>query len=134
MPTLDDVRTLALSFPETFERVDGHRGGAGWRTKNGLFVWERGPGRTDLAQLDALGQAWPEGAVIAVRTDGAAAKEALLGTFPRVFFTIPHFDGYPAVLVRLDVIDDEQLREVVTDAWLLRAPAKLAKEWLAQAG
>jgi hypothetical protein len=66
-----------------------------------------------------------------VRTDGLDGKEALLGSFPEQFFAIPHFDGYPAVLVRLDAIDAELLREVVTDAWLLRAPKRLAEAWLA---
>ena len=56
-----------------------------------------------------------------MRTEGLEGKEALLGSFPEIFFTIPHFDGYPAVLVRLDAIDLDQLREVITDAWLLQA-------------
>lgn len=133
MPTIEDVRTLALSLPGAVERVDGHRGEATWRTKAGPFVWVRVPGKTDLAQLAELGRAWPEGPVIGVRVDGIGTKEALLGTLPAVFFTIPHFDGYPAVLARLDEIDDEQLREVVTDAWILRVPAKVAAAWLAQA-
>jgi hypothetical protein len=131
MPSLQDVRALALSFPETFEKVDGHRGGASWRTKGGLFVWERGPSKTDLAALADLGRAWPEGEVVGVRTDGSDGKEALLKTFPDVFFTIPHFDGYPAVLVRLAKIDAELLREVVTDAWILRAPKRVSRAWIA---
>ena len=69
-----------------------------------------------------------------VRTDGLDGKEALLGSFPEIFFTIPHFDGYPAVLVRLDAIDPDQLREVITDAWLLKVPKRIAKEWLAEHG
>jgi hypothetical protein len=131
MPTLDDVRAIALSLPETHEAVDGHRGGVSWRTKDGLFVWERGPSKADLARLEVLGLEWPAGHVVGVRTDGLEGKAALLGSFPEQFFTIPHFDGYPAVLVRLEAIDAELLREVVTDAWLLRAPKRLAKEWLA---
>lgn len=132
MATIEDVRAIALALPETFEKIGGHRGGASWRVKDGLFVWERGPGATDLRQLDALGRSWPEGPVVGVRTDGAEGKEALLGTFPDLFFTIPHFDGYPAVLVILDAIEVEHLREVITDAWLVKAPRRLAKEWLAQ--
>jgi hypothetical protein len=131
MATLDDVRAIALSLPETHEAVDGHRGGVSWRTKDGLFVWERGPSKADRATLRELGREWPAGPVVGVRTDGLEGKAALLGSFPEQFFTIPHFDGYPAVLVRLEAIDAELLREVVTDAWLLRAPKRLAKEWLA---
>ncbi len=134
MPTLDDVRAIAMSFPDTFEKVDGHRGGAGWRTSAGLFAWERGPSKADAAALAARGSTWPEGPVVGVRTDGLEAKEALLGSFPDAFFTIPHFDGYPAVLVRLDEIPEDLLREVVTDAWLLRAPKRLAKAWLEEHG
>lgn len=132
MPTLDDVRTLALSFPETVEKVDGHRGGATWRTTAGPFAWERGPSKVDLATLADLGRAWPDGTVLGLSTDDLEAKEALIGAFPDVFFTIPHFDGYAAVLVRLDEITPDLLREVVTDAWLAKAPARLAKAWLAE--
>ena len=131
MVTLDDVRAIALGFPEAFERVDGHRGGASWRTARGLFAWQRGPSGRDREQLSAQGRDWPPGDVIGVRTDGTQVKEALLETFPDVFFTIPHFDGYPAVLVCLDAIDLERLREVVTDAWLLKVTKRVANEWLA---
>ena len=131
MATLDDVRAIALSLPDTDEVVDGHRGGAAWRTRNGVFVWERTAGKVDLAQLAALGRSWPDSIVVGVRTDGLDGRQALLETFPDAFFTIPHFDGYPAVLVRLDEIELDLLREIVTDAWLLRAPKRLARDWLA---
>lgn len=132
MATLDDVRAIALGFPEVVERVDGHRGGASWRTPAGAFVWQRGPSRRDLEQLAALGRDWSPGDVVGVRTDGQQVKQALLESYPDAFFTIPHFDGYPAVLVRLDGIDLPQLREVITDAWLLKVPKRVANEWLAQ--
>lgn len=131
MATLDDVRGIALAFPDVVERVDGHRGGAGWRTSGGLFVWQRGPSGRDLEQLAALGRTWPPGDVVGVRTDGDQMKRALLETSPEAFFTIPHFDGYPAVLVRLESVELSQLREVITDAWLLKAPRRVAREWLA---
>lgn len=131
MPTLDDVRTIALGFPETMERVDGHRHGATWRTKSGVFVWERGPSGVDLEALEKIGRQWPTGPVIGVRTDGLDAKEAMLAGFPEVFFTIPHFEGYPAVLVRLEKIEPDLLREIITDAWILKAPKRLATTWLA---
>lgn len=130
MATLDDVRELALALPGVQERVDGHRGGATWRTDAGAFVWERGPSKADLVALEKLGRSWPDGVVIGVRTDGPDEKQALLETFPGTFFTIPHFDGYPAVLVRLDEIEVGHLREIVTDAWLLRAPRRVARAWL----
>ena len=120
-----------MALPGTEEKVDGHRGGASWRTPAGMFVWERGPSRRDDEQLAALGRSWPAGAVVGVRTDGVQVKEALLETYPDVFFTIPHFDGYPAVLVRLEATEPDLPREVITDAWLLKAPKRIAKEWLA---
>jgi hypothetical protein len=131
MATLDDVRAIALALPGVTERVDGHRGGASWRTTAGSFVWQRGPSGRDLEQLATLGREWPAGDVVGVRTDGLPVKEALLETAPDAFFTIPHFDGYPAVLVRLEAVDLQQLREVITDAWLLRVGKRVANEWLA---
>ena len=130
MATLDDVRSIALDLPGVVERVDGHRGGATWRTPAGAFVWQRGPSRRDLEQLDALGRSWPAGDVVGVRTDGLQVKEALLETYPDAFFTIPHFDGFPAVLVRLDTIAADHLREVITDAWLLKVTKRAGREWL----
>ena len=132
MATLDDVRAIALALPATHESVDGHRGGAMWRTSAGAFVWERGPGQADLAALEKLGRTWPDAPVVGLRTDGLDEKDALIETYPEAFFTIPHFDGYPAVLVRLDAIEPGHLSEVVTDAWLLRAPKRVAREWLAE--
>jgi hypothetical protein len=132
--TLDDVRSLAMALPGAQERVDGHRKAATWRTDKGVFVWERGPSKADLAKLAELGREWPDGVVVGVRTDGLDGKEALLGSFPDIFFTIPHFDGYPAVLTRLDAIDLTQLREVIIDAWLLQVPQSVGTEWLAAHG
>ncbi|MBK0418249.1 hypothetical protein JD276_04290 [Leucobacter sp. CSA1] len=131
MATLDDARRIALELPETFEKTEGHRGGATWRSKHGTFVWERPPSKTDLARLAESGRAWPEGDILAVLTDGLEGKEELLAALPRLFFTIPHFDGYPAVLLRLSAIDVAQLREVIAEAWLLRAPRAAAQAWLA---
>jgi hypothetical protein len=131
MATLEDVRAIARSLPETEEVIGGHSGGASWRTRAGSFAWERGPTKADLATLAALGRSWPDGPVVGIRTDGLDAKEALLESFPDAFFTIPHFDGYPAVLARLATTDVDLLREVVTDAWLLRAPKRVAAAWLA---
>src|SRR5690349_1970421 len=118
--TLEDVRSIAMQLPGVRESVDGHRNTAAWSTDKGGFVWERGPSKTDLAKLAQLGREWPAGVVVAVATEGLEGKEALLGAFPGILFTIPHFNGYPAVLVRLDAIDRVQLREVIVNAWLLK--------------
>lgn len=134
MATIEDARRIALGFPRVTERVEGHRGGASWRTPAGMLAWERPPSRHDLEQLQALGREWPEGTVIGIRVDGEQAKAALIETYPDAFFTIPHFDGFPAVLARLDVLDAQLLREVLTDAWLLRVPATVGRAWLAEQG
>ena len=103
------------------------RGLRQWRVKDKLVVWERPLRRTDL---EALGDAAPDGPVLGARVEHLGAKEALVADDPGVFFTTPHFDGYPAVLVRLDRIAVEDLDEVVVEAWLARAPARLVKAFL----
>lgn len=134
MASLDDVRRIALALPGVSEKTGGHLGAPAWFTKAGLVAWERPPTKADLRQLGERGQRWPDATVIAVRVEGDQTKNALLQTYPDAFFTIPHFDGYPAVLVRLDLVDEDLLRETITDAWLLRVPARTAKAWLAEHG
>jgi hypothetical protein len=130
MATLDDVRAIALALPGAEEKVGGHTGEPAWRLKSGQFAWMRGPRGTDLRQLAEIGREWPDGPVLGIRVGSLEEKDALLGTEPGALFTIPHFDGYPAVLVRLDVIDRERLGELIAEAWLTRAPARVAREWL----
>jgi hypothetical protein len=124
--TWDQVRETALSLPATDEKVS--RDLRQWRVKDKLFVWERPLRRSDL---EALGDSAPDGPILGVRVEHLMAKEAILADDPSVYFTTPHFDGYPAVLVRLDAIGDEELRELIVEAWLARAPAKLADAYLA---
>ena len=128
MATWDDVRRLALALPETSER-ESHDGLPQWRVKDKLFVWDRPLRRPDLA---ALGSDAPTGPILGARVADEGVKTALIADDPTVFFTIPHFDGYPAVLVGLDRIEAEELAEVVTDAWLARAPKRLTQEFLAE--
>ncbi|SDL75414.1 MmcQ/YjbR family DNA-binding protein [Microbacterium azadirachtae] len=134
MATIDDVRALALALPGVEERTGGHTGAPAWRCNGGQIAWLRGPRKTDLAQLAALDRTWPEGPVLAVRTETAALAGELIAADPDVFFTIPHFDGYPAVLLRLDAIAPDHLGEIIADAWLLRAPKAVARRWLDERG
>ena len=120
MATWDDVRRLALALPETSERRS--RELMQWRVKDKLFVWERPLRRSDL---EALGSGAPDGPILGARVEHELAKEALIADDPGVFFTTPHFDGYPAILVRLDRISADELEEVVVEAWLARAPKRL---------
>ena len=125
MASWDDVRRIALGLPETSEQSS--RGLASWRVREKGFVWER-PLRP--ADVRALGERAPPGPILGARVEHLVAKEALLADDPDVFFTTPHFDGYPAVLVRLDRITVEDLEEVIVEAWLARAPKRLAKEYV----
>jgi hypothetical protein len=120
----EDVRRIALGLPETSERTS--HGNASWRVRDKLFVWER-PLRP--ADLRALGDAAPTGAILGARVEHVGAKEALLAEDPSVYFTTPHFEGYPAILVRLDEIGRTELEEVIVEAWLVQAPKRLAKEY-----
>jgi hypothetical protein len=124
VPDWDDVRRIALALPEAEERES--RGLRQWRVKDKLFVWERPLRRSDV---EALGPDAPEGPILGARVEHLVAKEALLADDPGVFFTTPHFDGYPAVLVRLDEIGLDDLHEVIVEAWLNRAPKRLAREY-----
>jgi len=127
MASWDDVRRLALELPETAETVKW--GTAAWVVKDKMFVWERPLRKSDLA---ALGDAAPDGPILGARVEHLVAKEALLADPSGVFFTIPHFDDYPAVLVRLDDITAKDLEEVVVEAWLARAPKRLVADYLAR--
>jgi hypothetical protein len=129
MATWDDVRRLALAMPAAEERVS--RDMRQWRVKEKLFVWERPLRRSDL---EALGDAAPDGPILGARVEHLVAKDALIADDPDVFFTTPHFDGYPAVLVRLERIGLEDLEELTVEAWLARAPKRLVDEYLAQRG
>ena len=129
MATWDDVRRIALALPEATERTS--RDMRQWCVKDKLFVWERPLRKTDIA---ALGSAAPDGPILGARVEHLGAKEALLSDDPDVFFTTPHFDGYPAILVQLDRISEEDLTEVVVEAWLNRAPKRLVDAYLDEAG
>jgi len=120
----DDVRRIALALPETSERRS--RDLPQWRVRDRVFVWERPLRRKDVA---ALGDDVPHGAILGAHVEHLVAKEALLADDPSTFFTTPHFDGYPAVLVRLDAIGVEDLHEIIVEGWLVRAPKRLAKEY-----
>jgi hypothetical protein len=127
--TWDDVSRLARGMPETSESTS--YGNRAWKVKDKSFVWERPLRKSDLR---ALGADAPHGPILGARVEHLVAKEALLQDNPAVFFTTPHFDGFPAVLIRLDAIALDELEEVVVEAWLARAPKRLAAEYLKTRG
>jgi hypothetical protein len=123
--TWDDVRRIALALPDSEERVS--RGLPQWRVGDKLFVWERPLRASDVR---ALGDSAPDGPIVGARVEHLVAKEALLADDPNVYFTTPHFDGYPVVLVRLEEIGSDELEELIVEAWLARAPKRLADEYV----
>ena len=122
MASWEDVRRIAMSLAGSEERVA--RGNRQWRVGGRLFVWERPLREKERAEL---GERAPDGPVLGARVEHLGAKEAMIATEPVVFFTTSHFDGHPSVLVRLERIGTAELEEVVTEAWLARAPVKLAR-------
>jgi hypothetical protein len=114
----NDVRRCALALPHAAEiRSDGFD----FRVGGKGFVWsypERRPGKPRVIRTDI--------AVLFVGDE--AEKQALLLGEPETFFTAPGYDGWPLVMLRLDVIDLARLTELVTDAWRMRAPADIARD------
>jgi hypothetical protein len=99
-----------------------------WRVREKLFVWERPLRQTDLR---ALGDEAPSGEILGARVAHEGAKLALIESDPEVYFTIPHFDGYSAILVLLERIGADELQELIVEAWLLRAPKRVVTGYLA---
>jgi hypothetical protein len=105
MATEEDVRNIALSLPSTTEKPS--YGTPGFRVKDKLFARIR------------------DGGELGVYRESEDEKFAMVAAEPAKFFTTPHFDGYAMVLVNLDAVDADELTELLTEAWLLRSPAKL---------
>ncbi len=126
MATWDDASRIAAGLPETVER-SSPQGHLEWRVRDKSYAWERPLRRGDLV---ALGDTAPDGPVLAARVPDVGVKEALIADDPEVFFTTPHFNGYPAILVQLDRITVPDLEELLTEAWLARAPKRLAAWFL----
>jgi hypothetical protein len=117
MATRDDVDPIARGLPGVSHESNGYR------VCGKLFAWNW------LERVNPKRARVPNPEVIAVRVANELGKQALLSLDPDVFFTEPHYDGYPAVLVRLPAIDLGLLENVLTDAWRCQAPKKLAAEF-----
>ncbi|HMF28494.1 MAG TPA: MmcQ/YjbR family DNA-binding protein [Candidatus Cybelea sp.] len=126
MATWRDVRKYALALPGTTEEK-ASSGNAAWIVNKKFFTWERPLRPADVA---ALGTGAPKGPILGVRTHDLEMKEALLRSNPKVYFTTPHFDGYPAVLIRLEKISAKELKDVIEEAWLARAGKRAVAEFL----
>jgi hypothetical protein len=124
--TLDDVTRLACELPEVTE---GERhGNRTWFVAGKAFAWDRPFSKADIRRFGD--QTPPEGPILAVCVEDLGEKEAVLAAHPDAFFTIPHFDGFSAILIQLRLVTEKALREAIADGWLACAPPKLAEQYL----
>jgi hypothetical protein len=124
--TIDDVARLVSELPEV---TDGERHGhLTWFVRGKAFAWQRPFSKADIKRFgDATP---PDGPIVAMVVADLSEKEAVLATNTKGFFTIPHFDGYSAILIQLKAVPKKALREAIVDAWLAAAPRALAEEYL----
>ena len=125
MATWDDVANVVGELQLTEERSPHE-----WRVGKKLIAWERPLRKSDYDALTAVGVEPPQGDILGVRVADEGVKFALIADEPELYFTTPHFDGYPAVLVKLAAIDERGLRELIVEAWLTQAPKRLVQEFL----
>jgi hypothetical protein len=124
--TIDDVARMALDLPEVTE---GERHGRRtWSVAGKAFAWDREFSKADIRRYGD--ETPPEGPILAVRVEDLGEKEAVLAANPDAFFTIPHFNGYAAILIQVRKVSAKALREALTDGWLACAPPKLADEYV----
>jgi hypothetical protein len=126
MLTFDDVAEMCAALPEV--TVGEKHGRRTWLVGPKGFAWERPFSKADVKRFGE--EPVPAGEILAVIVDDLADKEAVLAAGQKGFFTIPHFDGYAAVLIQLRIAGRKAVREALLDAWLAAAPPPLAEAHL----
>jgi hypothetical protein len=126
--SIDDVAAMAFEMPEVSETE--HHGRRTWAVAGKGFAWVRPFSKADIRRFGDTRP--PDGPIIAVRVEDLAEKEAVLAANPKGFFTIPHFDGYSAVLIDLPKVTKRAMREAIVDGWLACAPRPLAEQYMAR--
>jgi hypothetical protein len=124
--TIDQVASMAMELPET--TVGQRYGMRTWFVASKAFAWERQFSKADIRRFGD--EPVPAGPILAVRVEDLMEKEAVLEAQPEAFFTIPHFDGFAAVLIQLKKVKKRALREALVDGWLAAAPPKLATAYV----
>ena len=123
MADQEDVRRIALALPETSESEDHFAFSVLNKGKQKGFVWAWNE------RVEPKKPRVPSDVVVAVRVADLFEKDVLLASGGETLFTEPHYNGYPAVLVRLPLIDVEELEELIVDAWRCQAPRALVEAW-----
>jgi hypothetical protein len=127
MATWEEVEEIALALPEVAEGTS--YGERDWKVRKKTFAWERPLRKKEVVEL---GDAAPpaDAPILGVRVADEEAKQALLSSEPEIYFTTPHFDGHSSVLIRLERIPRDELEETLAEAWLSRAPKRVADAYL----
>ena len=126
MVTIDEAAELASALPDV--TVGERYGNRTWMVAGKGFAWERPFSKADIKRFGDASP--PDGPILAVKVADLGEKEAVLAAGIKGVFTIPHFDGFPAVLIQLNKVGKQALREAITDGWLACAPPKLADQYL----